>query len=198
MGSLLEPSDRMRAAVCTIAGTLPASLAAICRSLAEFRAAEEPRREFRESPSSKGCQATHRSCQMKRSAQSIMMPVLRTKAVVHESCPEGALVYRKPSRRRADARRDRGDRRRLALSHGAGVRRGDRVVGHALCACPASQRGGARAGQRRTRYPQPRAGGGLRLARSIHPRVSRPFRGHARSGPRARRVSTISNFRSRS
>ena len=28
------------------------------------------------------------------------------------------------------------------------------------------------------------AGGGLRLARSIHPRVPRPFRGHARSGPR--------------
>ncbi len=35
-----------------------------------------------------------------------MMRRLRMKAVVHESRPEGALVYRKPSRRCADARRD--------------------------------------------------------------------------------------------
>ena len=42
------------------------------------------------------------------------------------------------------------------------------------------------------------AGCGLRLSRSIHPRVPRPFRGHARSGPQPRRVSTISSFRSRS
>ena len=101
-----------------------------------------------------------------------------------KSGPEGALVYRKPSRRRVDSRRDRGDRRSLALPHGPGVRRGDGVVGHALCACPTPQRSGARACRRRTRYPRPRAGGGLRLSRSIHPRVPRPFRGHARSGPR--------------
>ncbi len=51
---------------------------------------------------------------------------------------------------------------------------------------------------RRTRYPRSRAGGGLRLSRSIHPRVPRPFRGDARSGPRPRRALTASNFRSRS
>ena len=46
-------------------------------------------------------------------------------------------------------------------------------------------RGGAGARGRRARYPQPGAGGGLRLSRSIHPRVPRPFRGHARNGPRS-------------
>ena len=82
--------------------------------------------------------------------------------------------------------------------HGARVRRRDRIVGDALCACPAAQRGGACAGCRRARYPHAGAGCGLRLSRSIHPRVPRPFRGHARSGPRRRRASTTSSFRSRS
>src|SRR5712691_13154267 len=58
-----------------------------------------------------------------------MMRELRTKAVVHESCPEGALVYRKPSCRRVDPRRDRRRRWSLALSPGAGVRRCDGAVG---------------------------------------------------------------------
>jgi hypothetical protein len=44
-------------------------------------------------------------------------------------------------------------------------------------------RGGAGARRRRARYPQPRAGRGLRLSRSIHPRVPRPFRGDARGSP---------------
>src|SRR6266403_712020 len=56
---------------------------------------------------------------VKRSAlQFIMMRELRTKAVVHESGPEGALVYRKPSCRRVVARRDRRRRWNLALPHG--------------------------------------------------------------------------------
>ena len=61
---------------------------------------------------------------------------------------------------------------------------GDGVFGHALCACPPAQQGGARAGRRRARHSQSRAGCGLRLSRSLHPRVPRPFRRHARSGPR--------------
>ncbi len=113
-----------------------------------------------------------------------MMRALRTKAVVHESGPEGALVYRKPSCRCVEPRRDRWRRWNLALPHGAGVRRRDGAVGHALCTCAASQRGRACARKRRTRHPYARAGRGLRLSRSIHPRVPRPFRGHARSGPR--------------
>ena len=85
---------------------------------------------------------------------------------------------------RADARRDRRDRRRLALPHGAGVCRCDRIFGHALRACPPPQQGGARAGGRRAGHSQPGAGCGLQLSRSIHPRVPRPFRRHARIGPR--------------
>src|SRR5947199_5004933 len=108
---------------------------------------------------------------------------LRTKTMIHESCPEGALVYRKPSRRRADPRRDRWRRGNLAFPHGAGVRRRDGAVGDALRACATPQRGGAGARRRRARYPYPGAGRGLRLSRSIHPRVPRPFRGHARNGP---------------
>ena len=120
------------------------------------------------------------------------------KPSIHESSPEGALVHRKPSRRAADARRDRRRRRRLALPSGAGVRRRDRAFGDALCACPPSDQGGARACGRRARYSQPGAGCGLRLPRSIHPRVPRPFRRHARSGPRTQRASTNSSCRSRS
>src|SRR5665213_3650748 len=47
-------------------------------------------------------------------------------------------------------------------------------------------RGGAGAGGRRAGYPQRGAGCGLRLSRSIHPRLSRSFRRDARSGPEPR------------
>ena len=42
--------------------------------------------------------------------------------------------------------------------------------------------GGAQSCERRAGHPVAGAGGGLRLARSIHPRVPRPVRHHARSG----------------
>ena len=113
-----------------------------------------------------------------------MMLTLRMKAVTHESSPESALVYRKPSRRALTLDEIAGDRRRLALPHGAGVCRRDRLFGHALCACPPPEQCGARAGIRRARHPQSGAGCGLRLSRSFHPRVPRPFRRHARIGPR--------------
>src|SRR6476620_7283663 len=45
------------------------------------------------------------------------------------------------------------------------------------------ERSGAGARRRRARYPHLGAGGGLRLSRSIHPRVPRPFRGDARDSP---------------
>jgi AraC-like DNA-binding protein len=48
-----------------------------------------------------------------------MMPALRAKAMVHESRPEGALVYRKPPCRRADPRGDRRRRRARRLSEAA-------------------------------------------------------------------------------
>src|ERR1700687_5023601 len=41
----------------------------------------------------------------------------------------------------------------------------------------------ARALAGRARYSHPGAGRGLWLSRSIHPRVPRSFRGHARGGP---------------
>src|SRR5215217_4194545 len=57
----------------------------------------------------------------------IIMPTLRMKACVHESCPEGALVHRKSSRRRVDAGGDRCRQRNIALPHGARVCRRDGV-----------------------------------------------------------------------
>jgi AraC family transcriptional regulator len=65
------------------------------------------------------------------------------RTAVYESGPEGALVYRKPSRGRVDPRRGGGHRWNLAFPHGPGVRRRDGAVGHALCACPPPQRGSA-------------------------------------------------------
>src|SRR6202165_6223373 len=61
-----------------------------------------------------------------------MMPALRIKATVHESSPEGALVYRKPSWQAVEPGRALRRRGCLALPHGAGVRRCHRAVGRAL------------------------------------------------------------------
>jgi AraC family transcriptional regulator len=65
------------------------------------------------------------------------------RALLHESCAKGALVHRKPSRPADDAGRDLGCGRSLALSSGAGIRRGDGIFGDALRACPPPHRGGA-------------------------------------------------------
>jgi predicted transcriptional regulator YdeE len=73
------------------------------------------------------------------------------RTVIDESGAEGALVYREPPRTTADARRGRGNCRRVAFPPRACVRRRDRIFGDALCPCAPSQRGCAGARRRRTR-----------------------------------------------
>ena len=74
-----------RSAVCTIGIDVASK-----RLAANFRQSGTISRFRRE--------AGKRARTIKRSAaQRRMMMTLRTKAVVHESGPEGALVYRKPS-----------------------------------------------------------------------------------------------------
>ena len=97
---------------------------------------------------------------------------------------QGALVHRGPVQQVSDPGRHRRSLRCQPVSSEPLLQAGDWPAGDGLRSGPAADRGVQGAFRRRAEHPRRGARSGVWLPRGLHPRLSRPVRGDARSGAR--------------